>query len=71
MSSSQQPPSNPKSDNEAKEYVDRILKRIYEERNWAVADIMLQNCPKTILKDVGFILLHHILIDTSDTRWTH
>lgn len=42
-------------------YVDRIIERLFQTQNWAAAEHLLKECPREMLADVGFLLLHHVV----------
>lgn len=43
----------------AERYVEHMLERLFQERNWAVADCLFRDCPREHLSNVAFVFLHH------------
>lgn len=58
--SEQKPKDNADADF-AERYVEHILERLFQTRNWAVADVLLRECPKEHLSNVAFMFLHHFV----------
>lgn len=49
------------------EYVDKVINRLFEARHWAAAEHLLKECPREMLADVGFLLLHHVVLEPYTT----
>lgn len=53
------------------EYVECIMERVFETKAWGVADILLQQCPRHYLTDVGFLFLHHFIAASGAKKEDH